>query len=130
MGSAAASRAGEDFALIDQNIIERYTQRGPKLIGMLVDAFLEEAPKYFRDIRTGVDANDLSAVRVSAHGLKSCSYNLGAIRLAEFCKDLEAKATQGAATDVETTVELIGPTLFNTEEALKSLRFATNASNA
>ncbi|MGI9409643.1 MAG: Hpt domain-containing protein [Hyphomicrobiaceae bacterium] len=126
--SIASSPVREGPALIDQKIVDRYTQRGPQLITMLVDAFLEEAPRYFQDIRSGMDAKDYSAVRVSAHGLKSCSFNLGAVRLAEICQDLEDKASHGAAPDVESSVGLIGPTLFDTEEALKSLKLSVQAS--
>ena len=127
--STAASQVREEPALIDQNIVDRYCQRGPQLIGMLVDAFLEEAPKYFQDIRSGLDAQDYSAVRVSAHGLKSCSFNLGAVRLAEMCQDIEAKASAGAEAEVESCVQLVGPTLFDTEEALKSLKLSVQASH-
>ena len=114
--------------MIDHTIVERYTQRGPQLITMLVDAFLEEAPRYFQGIRSGLDAQDFSAVRVAAHGLKSCSFNLGAVRLAEICQDLENRASDGAVPEVESSVGLIGPTLFDTEEALKSLKLSVQTS--
>ncbi|MGI9422023.1 MAG: Hpt domain-containing protein [Hyphomicrobiaceae bacterium] len=124
MNATAASRTGEELDLIDQTIIDRYTQRGPKMVGMLVDLFLKDAPRYFQEIRGGIDANDFSAVRVAAHGLKSCSYNLGAIRLAGFCEELEAIAFEGIAADVQSRYERIGPTLFSTEEALKSIKLS------
>ena len=129
MNVAATNGTGGELELIDQAIIDRYSQRGPQLIGMLVDAFLEEAPKYFQDIRTGMDTSDLSAVRSSAHGLKSCSYNLGAVRLAEICKELEAKAAEGIAEEVQSSVDVIGPTLFNTEESLKSIKLSALAND-
>ena len=126
MGTAA-SQVREEPALIDQEIVDRYCKRGPRMIGMLIDAFLQEAPKYFQDIRSGLDAQDYSIVRVSAHGLKSCSFNLGAVRLAEICQDIEDKASRGTDSEVEASVQLVGPTLFDTEEALKSLKLSVQA---
>lgn len=130
MYAATASSNTEEFEIIDRAIIDRYLQRSSKLIEMLVDAFLDEAPKHFEQIRSGVAANDYTAVRVSAHGLKSCSYNLGAIRLAEICKQLEAQASSGDGTDIEASAGLIGPTLFSTEEALKSIRMSAQSQSA
>ena len=127
MNAMAAGKAGDNLDLIDQAIIDRYAQRGPKMVGMLVDLFLKEAPKYFQELRGGIDANDFSAVSVAAHGLKSCSYNLGAVRLAGYCEELEAIASEGIAAEVQSKYEKIGPTLFSTEEALKSIKLTTQS---
>jgi len=43
-------------------------------------------------LRKGVDANDASIVQKAAHSLKSSSANLGALQLAQLCKELENRA--------------------------------------
>ena len=46
-------------------------------------------------MHAGMSSGDKDAVRSGAHSLKSSSANLGALRLAELCKQLEAAARVG-----------------------------------
>ncbi len=108
--------------LIDDSIIDRYRQRGPRLISILVDAYLEEAPRYFQDLRQAASAGDMTGVKSAAHGLKSSSYNLGAVRLAKMCQETENAATADRSEEVADVVEQVGPVLFDTEEALKGIK--------
>lgn len=110
--------------LIDDTIIDRYLQRGPKLIQILVDAYLSEAPGYFGSLRSALQSGDMAAVSAAAHGLKSSSYNLGAVRLAKLCQDVETLAGEGNANELTRAAEQVGPTLFDTEEALKGIKLA------
>ena len=113
-----------DEQLIDDTIIDRYLQRGPKLIHILVDAYLAEAPGYFRNLQLGMQAGDMPAASAAAHGLKSSSYNLGAIRLAKICQNAETVAGEGNVDKLTDIVEQVGPTLFDTEEALKGIKLS------
>lgn len=113
-----------DEQLIDETIIDRYLKRGPKLVHILVDAYLAEAPGYFRRLQSAVQAGDMPSASAAAHGLKSSSYNLGAIRLAKICQNAETVAGEGNADKLTDVVQQVGPTLFDTEEALKGIKLS------
>lgn len=113
--------------LIDEVIIDRYLQRGPKLIEILVDAYLKEAPVYFRALRSAIEEGDMPAVSAAAHGLKSSSYNLGAVRLAKMCQEAETVAGVGAIEELVDVIAEVGPTMFDTEEALKGIKSSASA---
>lgn len=117
----------EKEQLIDEVIIDRYLQRGPKLIEILVDAYLKEAPDYFRDLRSAIESGDMPAVSAAAHGLKSSSYNLGALRLAKMCQEAETAAKQGKVEQLNGVIDRFGPTIFDTEEALKGIKSSATA---
>ena len=110
--------------VIDNAIIERFRQRRASLVKVLVDAYLEEGPRYFQDLRKSVAAGDFAAARSAAHGLKSCSYNLGAVRLAKICQETESTALANNIERLTNALGHVGPALFATEEALKSIRLS------
>lgn len=120
----SALRPQSEELLVDDTIIDRYLQRGPKLIHILVDAYLAEAPGYFRSLQSAMKAGDMSAASAAAHGLKSSSYNLGAMRLAKICQAAEEVAAEGDAGKLMDVVGQVGPILFDTEEALKGIKLS------
>ena len=46
------------------------------------------------DLRSAVESTDADSVRTCAHALKSSSANVGALNLAELCKQLEGKGRE------------------------------------
>ena len=108
--------------VIDRTIIDRYRQRRAGLVTTLVEAYLAEAPRFFQELRSAVTAGNLAAVRSAAHGLKSCSFNLGAVRLAKICQETEHAAADHSLEQVQFALSQVGPALFDAEEALKSER--------
>lgn len=108
--------------IVDNAVIERFRQRRASLVKTLVDAYLTDGPRYFQDLRKSVAAKDFVGARSAAHGLKSCSYNLGAIRLAKICQETENVAASNKIDDLNAALRAVGPTLFDTEEALKGIR--------
>ena len=60
--------------------------------GRLVAAYLGGTRKKYGLLETGISNNDCAAVMMAAHTLKSSSANLGAMRLSELCRILEAAA--------------------------------------
>ena len=110
--------------VIDDVVIERIRQRRASLVKVLVDAYLEEAPRYFQDLRKAVAAADFAGARSAAHGLRSCSYNLGAVRLAKICQEAESVAGGSDIALLQTALDHVGPALFASEEGLKAIRLS------
>ncbi|NJO95814.1 MAG: Hpt domain-containing protein [Pleurocapsa sp. CRU_1_2] len=54
-----------------------------------------------------IDNQDATALRQAAHGLRSSSANLGAIAVADLCKQLEDLARSGTTQGSSTTMELL-----------------------
>ena len=108
--------------VVDKATTDRYAKRGPNLIKALVDAFLGEAQGHLKEIRDPGNQANFVRVRSAAHGLKSCSFNLGAFRLAKICQETEHAAAAGDQKAVAEAIGQIGPALFDAEEALKGLR--------
>jgi two-component system, sensor histidine kinase and response regulator len=64
----------------------------PNILSKAITIYLDTAPELLRALRKGVGANDASIVRTAAHSLKSSSASLGALQLAQLCKELETMA--------------------------------------
>lgn len=79
---------------IDQSLLHniRCLQRegAPDILGKVIDHYCAEAPHSIRRLHEGVAAGDAGLIRSIAHGLKSGSANLGALRLADICREMEA----------------------------------------
>ena len=70
----------------------------------LLDMFLNDSEERLRVLREARDAGILSA---TAHSFKGSSSNMGAIRLAELCGDLEQRAKQPSLGGIENLVKEI-----------------------
>lgn len=68
---------------------------GPDVLAEVIDSFLEEAPKQVQAIRLAVNVGDAAALTRAAHTLKPTSAALGAIALAQVCKELEVMGRSG-----------------------------------
>ena len=64
-------------------------------LARLVRAYLDKSPDDLRRLREALARDDSQAARRAAHSFKSSSGNLGALRLATFCKELEASGRSG-----------------------------------
>jgi CheY-like chemotaxis protein/HPt (histidine-containing phosphotransfer) domain-containing protein len=69
-------------------------------IRKLAQVYLEHGTKDMERLATAVRSGDATAVAIRAHGLKSSSLNVGALRLSELCRELEAVARSGADGDL------------------------------
>jgi HPt (histidine-containing phosphotransfer) domain-containing protein len=75
----------------------RNLQGGEAILAKVIDLYLEDSPLILNNIRDAIKQDDPDALRSSAHKFKSSSANLGADRLAELCKQLEALGRSGSA---------------------------------
>ncbi|WP_433769450.1 Hpt domain-containing protein [Pseudomonas putida] len=71
----------------------------------LIDTFLADSEQRLRQLAVAVDATQLLE---AAHSFKGSSSNMGAIRLAALCHDLEHRAKERNLSDIEPLIAEIG----------------------
>lgn len=106
-------------AVLNMAILDQYRSRKNNLLERLIAAFLEEVPGFVRNIKHAGETGDMAAVGLNAHALRSCSLNLGAVRLANVCRGLEAAAVNNDADEVARYMAQIGLEWFDAEQALR-----------
>ena len=87
---------------VDPEALDRLlemTGGDPDFLAELIDTFLEDAVAQLEALRTAVSAGDAEAAIRPAHSLKSNSASMGADRLAELSRALEADARGGRIDD-------------------------------
>ncbi|HSY53725.1 MAG TPA: response regulator [Opitutaceae bacterium] len=67
----------------------------PKFLANLIDLFLEETPKRFRDLASSLAAGDARAARQLAHTVKGACDNFGARALQAHCSQIEECTRSG-----------------------------------
>jgi HPt (histidine-containing phosphotransfer) domain-containing protein len=82
--------------LLDREVLDRIRalqQEGDEdILGQVIILFQQEAPKQLRALHEASTKGDAAALRFAAHSLKSSSSHVGAVHLAELCKELETMA--------------------------------------
>ena len=68
----------------------------PNLLEKIVGFYLADAPRLIKTMADAVAGADCDAVQRAAHALKSSSANLGAVRLAQLCREMEEEARTGS----------------------------------
>jgi len=95
----SAAHAIEPQAL--QNIRALSASNGDALLERVLHAYLKDTPPHLQALRQALAAGDTVQLRKTAHSLKSSSANVGALTLAQYCKELEqlgrTNTTVGAA---------------------------------
>lgn len=109
--------------VLNMALLDQYRLRKSNLLERLINAYLSEAPAFFQNIRTAAVNSDFDNLRMNAHALKSCSYNLGAVRLSKVCQELESAALSKDAELIEGSMTRIGPECFEAEQALRTELF-------
>jgi HPt (histidine-containing phosphotransfer) domain-containing protein len=81
---------------LDRTVLEdMVTIVGPSMIPGLrvaIAQYLEQIPVALAALRTAIAHNDAETLRQAAHALRSSSLNLGALRIAQVCEQLEYQA--------------------------------------
>ncbi|HBB34399.1 MAG TPA: hypothetical protein DDZ80_07620 [Cyanobacteria bacterium UBA8803] len=94
----------DDESVLDREVLESLRQiagdKAESFLREIIDRYLlEDAPQRLQDIRDAVAVGDAGRLRQSAHALRSSSATLGAVTLANLCKDLEMMGCAGIITD-------------------------------
>jgi TMAO reductase system sensor TorS len=107
----ARSGPGAPAASLDSQVLEglrKLEQTGkPSLVARVARAYLDDAPVRLEALRIAAEAADAQGIRLAAHTLKSASLNVGASAVGELCRDLEARAHDGAISGVRELVARI-----------------------
>ena len=108
-GGARGEESGDE---LDERVIESIRSlnpaRGDAIVVRVLEAYAASVPDLLADLRDAAMRNDGEAVRFAAHALRSSSGNVGARRIAETARALEAAgAERGDAGGLKDLVDRI-----------------------
>ncbi|MHB1133926.1 MAG: response regulator [Chloroflexota bacterium] len=89
---------------------------------LLVDSFLEDAPKLLAELGQHVDSADAEGVRRVAHGLKANAAEFGARRLSELSRQLEIIGKSGVLGEASQLISAVEAEYALVAEALRAVR--------
>jgi TMAO reductase system sensor TorS len=96
---AGAEAEDPPTASLDASVLETIRaldrQGTAEILKNVIDIFFRETPPLLQSLHQAASQGDAAALQRTAHSLKSGSDNLGARRLAELCRELEASARSG-----------------------------------
>jgi len=90
----------------------------------LIDEFEQTTPVLVETMRSSAAEDDLAALRIASHSLKSNARDMGAMVLAELCAALEQAARDGAVDDPGGQIAAIEAELTRARSALAAMTFA------
>ena len=94
----------------------------PEFIVELIDTYVADAPAQVGSLRVALAAGDVEALIRPAHTLKSSSASLGALGLAEQCRQLEHAARGGFLDGAADAVEGIAAEVDRVATALEQTK--------
>ena len=110
---------------LDPSVMDRIKslQRpgGPDIITKVLTTYLNNTPKFLNDLQEGASKQDSTRIRRAAHTLKSSSASIGAIRLADLCRELEEQAKADDLTQADTYIHTINAEYQSVNPALSAL---------
>lgn len=108
---------------IDQESLDRVRQMQregqPDILTRLIDVYLNSSPDLVEKLSIANDQNDLAAIELAAHTLKSSSANLGALEFSALCGEAEAAARAGGSDTLSAQCQTI---ISNFETVCEALR--------
>ncbi len=113
-------RPAVDPAALDRLL--EMTGGDPDFLAELIDTFIEDGSAQLEALRVSVAAGNVADVIRPAHSLKSNSASMGAERLADICRALEADARAGQVDDGPARVEAATAEFEEVRAALGPLR--------
>ncbi len=121
-----SEKATKSSALLDSDILEGIRQLGDdshtaNLLQELVEDYTAEVPAQVAAIEQAIAQNDPVALHRAAHALRSCSLNLGAVKVADFCRDIENMARAETIEGVDQIQQLLMESLHLTFQALATI---------
>ena len=85
--------------VLDSEILKRLSMRqktnNSSLLNQVVDAYLAQSGGLIKELFEANQADDIDAVRLAVHALKSSSANVGALDFSALCGDVEQRCEQG-----------------------------------
>ena len=84
-----------DYSMLDDIRRLKTRQKKPDLLNQLVTIYFDNSPPLFQKIEKALASVDKTALNKAAHTLKSSNAQIGAVRLASLCQQLEEIARDG-----------------------------------
>jgi signal transduction histidine kinase/CheY-like chemotaxis protein/HPt (histidine-containing phosphotransfer) domain-containing protein len=88
--------SNSDGHSIDCSALERLRalqrEGKPDIVAEVIHQYFEHTPALLKSMQEAASQGDSDGLQTAAHSLKSSSANLGAMKLASLCKDIETKA--------------------------------------
>jgi len=91
---------------------------GPDLVQRVTSIYLVDTPKTLAQLSEAVERSDGQAVRNAAHSLKSSSASVGAMRLAELSRDMEALGKSNRIAECERSLPALQQEFVRVQKAL------------
>lgn len=112
----------DDKPIVDQAALERLQGLGgAKLLGQMIQLYLENAAERLRQIDEGLAGGELSVAGGGAHSLKSSAANVGAARVNILAAEMEQAALRGDEEAVRRLRPALGTALSDAESRLREL---------
>jgi CheY-like chemotaxis protein len=92
----------------------------PQVMVEVVHSYLEDAPKLVQALQTAANQQDWPTLDRSAHTLRSTSALLGALKLADYCRELEKMHPEGNLQTVAFKVSLLEAEYHTVSASLKT----------
>ncbi len=73
----------------------------------LIDAYLEDTGQFVREMQAACERDEIKAIEVPAHSMKSSSANIGAMRLSTLAKELEEQVRSGSPVNVQDQISAL-----------------------
>jgi two-component system, sensor histidine kinase and response regulator len=93
------------------------------VVHRVINIYLKNSPGLLKSLSQGIDASDSVAIFQSAHSLKSSSAMVGAMKIAELCKEMEIK---GRINSLENVAELLSQLETEYDFVQKALKLELN----
>jgi two-component system, sensor histidine kinase and response regulator len=113
----------DDDTLLDQAALDniRAIDDGDgSVIREVIEMYLAEAPEHLTKLHAALERSDGAALGRVAHALKSASFNVGAMRLGETCRELERIGKAGELAAAPRLVTTINGLFQRVEPLLKA----------
>jgi signal transduction histidine kinase/DNA-binding response OmpR family regulator len=89
-------------------VLRQFERMGrPSIVNRTIQLYLDRAPQLVKELRQGAISGDAQVLRRASHTLKSNSANVGALKLASRCGELEATALSGSVSDAVPLVDAV-----------------------
>ena len=110
------------MSMIELNIFNDLKEStGADYIGELIDAFLDDAPNLFTQMRSALANQDAESFRRAAHSMKSNAATFGAMELSKLAKELEASGRENNL-EIGNKLEVMEEAFRQVENQLRALK--------
>ena len=112
-----------DYQDLDESVLGKIHKiGGDKLVGDLIDIFLEHVPKKIQEAFQEEQDGDLEAVEKAAHSIKSSAGNMGTIALYQLAAQIEQAAATKQGTTIPPLLQDLDKAMIRIQPRLNELR--------